>query len=50
MTDPRDELPRTDQPLHGERRPRVAPLLAVVGLILAVAVIFAIVTVLRYQT
>jgi hypothetical protein len=43
MSDDRDhreeELPTTNQPLHGEPRPRWWPLLAVLGLVVVIAVI-----------
>jgi hypothetical protein len=42
MTEP--EHPRTNQPLHGKERPKWWPLLAVVGLIVVLAVIFLLLT------
>ena len=50
MTEGPDERPTTDKPLHGPPRPRVSPILAVVGLLIAIAVIFAIITWVRYNT
>ena len=44
------ELPTTNKPLHGERRPLVTPALAVIGLVLLVAVIVAVLTWTRYNT
>jgi len=42
--------PTADHPLHGERRPVVTPVLAVVALVVVVAAVFALVTWLRYTT
>lgn len=43
-------LPTADHPLHGEPRPKVVPVLAVVGLVVVVAVVFAVLTWVRYTT
>jgi hypothetical protein len=45
-----DELPTTDKPLHGKPRGRVAPLLAVIGLIVVVAVVFLVLTLVQQNT
>jgi len=44
------QRPTTNQPLHGSRRPRVTPLLAVLALVVAVVVVFAVISWLRYNT
>ena len=49
MDDDRDR-PTTNQPLNAEPRPKYTPLLAVLGLILAIALIFAVLMYLRYNT
>ena len=41
---------RTDKPMHGERRPQLPALLAVLGLIAAIVLVFAVITLLRYTT
>ena len=40
----------TSQPLNAEPRPRITPILAVVGLVVVVAVVFLLLTGLRYNT
>jgi hypothetical protein len=48
--DQRDR-PTTNQPLNAPGpRPKVTPLLAVLGMIILVAVVFAVITLLRYNT
>lgn len=42
------ERPQMNQPLHGEPRPRLSPALAVIGMVVAIVVVFAIITLLRY--
>jgi len=42
------ERPHVNQPLHGEPRPRLSPLLAVAGMIVGIVVLVAIITLLRY--
>lgn len=42
--------PTANHPLHGERRPVVTPVLAVIGLVVAIGIVFAVVTWLRYTT
>ena len=50
VMDERDR-PTTNQPLNAPGpRPKVTPLLAVLGLIMLIAVIFAAVSLLRYNT
>ncbi len=45
------ERPTTNQPLNAPGpRPKVAPLLAVVGLIALIALIFVVISLLRYNT
>ena len=45
------EHPTTNQPLNAPGpRPKVTPLLAVLGLVVLVAVVFAVITLLRYNT
>lgn len=45
------ERPTTDQPLNAPGpRPKVTPILAVVGLVLVIAAIFAVISLLRYNT
>ena len=39
MDDERDE-PTTDQPLHGEKRPRIKPVLLTIALFAALALLF----------
>ena len=48
MSDDEQQRPKFDQPLHGEPRPRVTPILAVLGMIVGIAVIAAVITLLRY--
>lgn len=43
MSDDRDR-PTTNQPLHGPRRPRFTPYLAVLALLVVIAVIFLVYT------
>jgi hypothetical protein len=45
-----DELPTTNQPLHGKPRPRVVPILAVIGLIVVIAVVFLVLTLVQQNT
>ena len=40
----------TNHPLHGEPRPLVTPIVAVVGLVVVVAVVFLLLTWIRYNT
>jgi hypothetical protein len=49
MTD-KDKMPTTNQPLNGEPRPRLTPLLAVIGLIVVVAVVFLLLTWIQQNT
>jgi hypothetical protein len=44
------ERPTTNQPLNAERRPRLSPLLAVIGLLVVIAVIFLVITYLQQHT
>ena len=45
------ERPTTNQPLNAPGpRPRVTPILAVIGLVLLIAAIFAVISLLRYNT
>jgi hypothetical protein len=45
------ERPTTNQPLNAPGpRPKVTPLLAVLGLVVFVVVLFAVITLLRYNT
>ena len=45
------ERPTTDQPLNAPGpRPKVTPILAVIGLVLLIAAIFVVVSLLRYNT
>jgi hypothetical protein len=50
MSDDDQERATVNQPIHGPRRRVVTPLLAVLGLIVLILVVFAIVTWLRYST
>jgi hypothetical protein len=50
MSNHDNERPTPSKPLHGPRRPVVTPLLAVFGVLVLILVIFAIVTLLRYNT
>jgi hypothetical protein len=50
MADDERDLPTTNQPLHGERRPLAPALLGVIALVLAVVGIFALITLVRYVT
>lgn len=50
MDDHRD-MPTTNQPLNAPGpRPRVTPVLAVIGVVLLIAVIFSVISLLRYNT
>ena len=50
MDDDRD-MPTTNQPLNAPGpRPRVTPVLAVVGVVLVVALLFTVISLLRYNT
>jgi hypothetical protein len=49
MTD-KDELPTTNQPLNARPRPRLTPLLAVIGLIVVVAIVFLLLTWIQQNT
>ena len=49
MTDDQPDRPTTNHPLHGERRPLVTPIVAVVGLVVLVVVIVLLLTWLRYN-
>ncbi len=45
------ERPTTNQPLNAPGpRPKVTPLLAVLGLVLLVALVFTVISLLRYNT
>lgn len=45
------ERPTTNQPLNAPGpRPRVLPLLAVLGVVIVVALVFLVITLLRYNT
>jgi hypothetical protein len=45
------ELPTTNQPLNAPGpRPKVTPILAVLGLLLLIAAIFVVISLLRYNT
>ena len=45
------ERPTTNQPLNAPGpRPKVTPILAVVGLVLLIAAIFVVISLLRYNT
>jgi hypothetical protein len=48
MDEQDQERPQVNKPLHGEPRPRLSPVLAVVGMIVAIVVVVAIITLLRY--
>lgn len=49
--DPQDERqPSADQPLNAEPRPKITPILAVLALFAAIALVFLVITVLRYNT
>ena len=48
--DDKREHPTVNHPLHGEKRPLLTPTLAVIGLVVAVVVIFGVITLLRYNT
>jgi hypothetical protein len=48
MDEHEQERPQVNQPLHGEPRPRLSPVLAVVGMVVALVVVVAIITLLRY--
>lgn len=41
---------RHDKPMHGERRPQLPALLAVLGLIVGVVLLVAVITLVRYTT
>jgi hypothetical protein len=43
-------LPTTNHPLHGPTRPLARPVVAVLGLFVVVALVFALITWLRYNT
>jgi hypothetical protein len=49
MDDERD-LPTSNQPLHGEKRKLAPALLAVLGILVVVAVVFIVTLWLRYNT
>jgi hypothetical protein len=40
----------TNQPVNAEPRPQVTPVLAVIGLVVVIALIFIVIGVLRYTT
>lgn len=46
--DPR--LPSTNQPLNAEPRPRFTPILGVVAMVVVVLLVFAVITLLRYNS
>lgn len=51
MTGDEDPLERrSDKPMHGERRPLAPAVLGVVGLVVAVVLVVALMTWLRYTT
>jgi hypothetical protein len=45
-----ERRPTTDQPLHAEPRPNLTPMLAVIGLIVAIGLVFLLITWVRYNT
>jgi hypothetical protein len=49
MADDREHA-STGHPLHGEPRPKLSPVLAVVGLVVVLAIIFIVITVLQQNT
>ncbi len=50
MDEQHQERPTTNKPLNGPRKGAIGPAFAVVGLVIAVVVIFAIITLLRYNS
>ena len=42
--------PTTDQPLNAEPRPNLTPMLAVIGLVVAIGLLFLLITWVRYNT
>lgn len=48
--EPAVRRPTADQPRNAEPRPKVTPLLAVVAMLAAVALVFAVITWRRYNT
>jgi hypothetical protein len=50
MNDNRDDVPRTDQPLHGPRKSALPPALIVLGIIVLVIVIFLLLTWVQHNT
>jgi hypothetical protein len=40
----------TNQPVNAEPRPKVTPVLAVMGLVVLIALVFIVISVLRYTT
>jgi hypothetical protein len=45
-----ERRPTTDQPLNAEPRPTLTPMLAVIGLIVAIGLVFLLITWVRYNT
>jgi hypothetical protein len=50
LRDEQQARPTTNHPLHGSRRPLAKPVAAVLGLVVVVALVFALITWLRYST
>lgn len=50
MDDEKPDLPTTNQPLNGPRRPTLTPVLGVIGVIVLVAVLVLVLTWTRYHT
>lgn len=50
MSNHQNERPSPSKPLHGERRPLVTPLLAVIGIIVLILVVFAVLTFVTWST
>jgi hypothetical protein len=47
---PEDRRPTADHPLNAEPRRNLTPTLAVIGLIVAIGLVFLLITVVRYNT
>jgi hypothetical protein len=50
LTTDRRSRPTTNHPLHGPSRPLAKPVVAVLGLVVVVALVFVAITWLRYTT
>ncbi|WP_164477837.1 hypothetical protein [Nocardioides pantholopis] len=50
MDDQHQERPTTNKPLNGPRKGAIGPAFAVLGLVIVVVVIFAVITLLRYNS